>query len=188
MSKIGVVIARYNENIDWVQSIKHKICIYNKGTDNVTLKYFPLQNVGREAHTYLHHIVTNYDHLDDHTVFLQGNPTDHGFFDTFGTIENFNHFNFNLGFHPFLRHLENHQYFKCDKDDCNLFHLAAYHNIHLPQQNSYEFVQGAQFAVKKDNILSRPKKVYEHLLNTSSNNDNMFAHTMKKIWKYLFNR
>ena len=32
---------------------------------------------GREAGTWLHHIVTNYDRLADRTVFLQGDPFDH---------------------------------------------------------------------------------------------------------------
>ena len=187
MPEIGVVIARYNENVDWVKLIKHKVYLYNKGNNDISLEYLPLKNVGREAHTYLHHIVTNYDNLDEYTVFLQGNPTDHGFYDTFGTIENFNNVNFIAGFTPFLRHLENHRYLSCPKHDCDLFHLAAYHDIHLPIQDVYEFVQGAQFAVKKDNILLRPKKVYEHLLNTSYNSDDMFAHTMERMWKYVFN-
>ncbi|ORY34129.1 hypothetical protein BCR33DRAFT_791192 [Rhizoclosmatium globosum] len=31
-----------------------------------------LENVGREGHTYLHHIITHYDNLADHTLFMQG--------------------------------------------------------------------------------------------------------------------
>ena len=37
----------------------------------------PLPNVGREADTYLHHILARYDDLADVVVFCQGNPLDH---------------------------------------------------------------------------------------------------------------
>ena len=36
-----------------------------------------LPNVGRESHTYLHHIVANYDHLASVTVFTQGSISEH---------------------------------------------------------------------------------------------------------------
>ena len=36
-----------------------------------------LPNRGREAGTWLHHIVSNYDRLADRTVFMQGDPFDH---------------------------------------------------------------------------------------------------------------
>jgi hypothetical protein len=33
--------------------------------------------VGREGHTYLHHIIENYDHLSEHIVFTQADPFVH---------------------------------------------------------------------------------------------------------------
>ncbi|KAG1674943.1 hypothetical protein FOA52_014737 [Chlamydomonas sp. UWO 241] len=36
-----------------------------------------LPNIGREAHTYLHHIVSRYADLADLTIFVQGDPYDH---------------------------------------------------------------------------------------------------------------
>ena len=56
--------------------------VYNKGEDLPTpsssrFSVIPLPNVGREGHTYYHHIVSNYDCcLATHTAFLQGNPLD----------------------------------------------------------------------------------------------------------------
>lgn len=184
---IGVVIARYNEDVAWALGIKHKIYLYNKGKPNLPINSIQLKNVGREAHTYLHHVVSNYDCLDDYTVFLQGNPTDHGFYDTFETVDKFNAFTFLEDFHPFLRKSENFKYLTRPGTDHNLFDSAKQHNINLPIQELYEFVQGAQFAVKKENILIRPKAVYEHLLHTSSTSGDFFAHTMERMWKYLFN-
>lgn len=36
-----------------------------------------LPNVGRETHTYLHHILTQYPQFPEYTVFLQGWPFEH---------------------------------------------------------------------------------------------------------------
>ena len=187
---IGVVISRYNEDINWSLNIKHKIYLYNKGKDNLSVNNIRLENVGREAQTYLHHIVFNYQCLDEYTVFLQGDPGDHGFYDHFKTIEDFNNAVFTKGFHPFLRKSENFQYITRPGHDFNMVELAEQHGIKLEQKPLYEFVQGAQFAVKKENILSRPKCIYEHLLNTLSaqqGSNSPAAHSMERMWKYLFN-
>jgi hypothetical protein len=74
-----VVVARYNENITWVNKIKNaKITIYNKGT-HLPPEYneIILPNIGRESHTYLTHVINNYDNLADITVFTQGDPFFH---------------------------------------------------------------------------------------------------------------
>lgn len=77
---IELVIAKYQEDVSWADSLNPLIkkTIYDKGdskSDNA------LPNVGRESHTYLHHIITQYDNLADLTIFSQGashediNPT-----------------------------------------------------------------------------------------------------------------
>ena len=71
-----LVIARYNEDISWLKHIKNKkITVYNKGKDNVNGIQLP--NIGRESHTYLTHIINNYDKLSDMTIFCQGDPFFH---------------------------------------------------------------------------------------------------------------
>ena len=42
-------------------------------------KVIPLPNVGRESHTYLTHIVTQYDDLSDYTIFFQGGEPSWGY-------------------------------------------------------------------------------------------------------------
>lgn len=51
--------------------------IYNKGQDDIDLPYVKRDNVGREAETYLHHIIENYDSIDGPIAFLQGDPFGH---------------------------------------------------------------------------------------------------------------
>jgi hypothetical protein len=75
---VELVIARYNEDILWLNKVKNmKITIYNKGKDNIDYKFIKLPNIGRESHTYLTHIINNYDNLLDTTIFCQGDPFFH---------------------------------------------------------------------------------------------------------------
>ena len=75
-----IVIARYNEDLKWLKDKKfnkYKCIIYNKGVNDSFYKpkkskVIKLKNVGMCDHTYLHHIVTNYDNLNKITIFLPG--------------------------------------------------------------------------------------------------------------------
>ena len=76
---LTIVIARYNESIEWIKNLNElttTLAIYNKGPSLNSLS-ITLPNVGREGHTYLYHIIHNYDTLSEYTMFLQGNPFDH---------------------------------------------------------------------------------------------------------------
>jgi len=71
-----VVIARYQEDVTWAESLP--AILYNKGPfTETTLEQRPLPNVGREAHTYLHHILHQWNDLADLTLFAQGNTAAH---------------------------------------------------------------------------------------------------------------
>jgi hypothetical protein len=81
-----IVIARYRENISWIQNLplSWKITIYNKGDilpntlqtlPNVTI--ITIENKGREAETIVYHLLHRYDTVSDFTVFLQASPFDH---------------------------------------------------------------------------------------------------------------
>jgi hypothetical protein len=78
------IISRYNEDVRWTRFLQGNIIIYNKGKNNINIniernniKIINIYNIGREGHTYLYHIINNYDNLKDKTIFLQGNPFDH---------------------------------------------------------------------------------------------------------------
>ena len=79
-SKLTLVIARYAEDITWTNAYHDITLIYNKGADNLHLDTptkLRLENVGREGHTYLHHIIENYDCLADQIIFSQAEPFIH---------------------------------------------------------------------------------------------------------------
>lgn len=80
-ARITLCISRFNEDIRWINNpefAKFAKVIYNKGNvfDASVLgqacEIISLDNVGREGHTYLHHIIEHYDNLDEITVFLPG--------------------------------------------------------------------------------------------------------------------
>ena len=74
-----IVIAKYNEDTTWTTKLQKpdtNCIVYSKGPHSHPLE-INLPNVGRESHTYVYHIVNNYETLANVTVFLQGNPFDH---------------------------------------------------------------------------------------------------------------
>lgn len=76
--KTELILARYNEDISWIDKVDvEKITIYNKGENNLKYKCIKLPNIGRESHTYLYHIIENYDNLTELTIFSQGDPFFH---------------------------------------------------------------------------------------------------------------
>mmetsp|Transcript_16339 Transcript_16339/g.26509 ORF Transcript_16339/g.26509 Transcript_16339/m.26509 type:complete len:385 (-) Transcript_16339:26-1180(-) len=77
---VELVLADYDEDLHWSDAYQHIRTIYCKGPRHVKQAKsngcIPLRNVGREGHTFLHHIVENYDKLSKWTVFTQaGVPT-----------------------------------------------------------------------------------------------------------------
>lgn len=183
------VVARYNENVNWTCGIPNCV-IYNKGATPPTETYhpvIPLENVGREGHTYLHHIITNYDDLDDWTAFLQGNPFDHtpdleARLRLFSPTKN--------GF----------QYLSRDLYDINLCYDRTDFSLHAllidtyrrvfgqsKTDHGFRFGAGAQFIVSRDAIRSRPKAFYENILAilaTSVNPPEGFA--IERFWWMIF--
>ena len=71
-----LVVARYHEDLWWLERVPaERKFIYNKGAP--LPGSIPLANVGREAETFLYHIVQQYEDLAACTTFAQGNPLDH---------------------------------------------------------------------------------------------------------------
>lgn len=73
---VKLIIARYQEDLAWLSMLGYDYIVYDK-SGNAEEGSIILDNIGRESHTYLTHIVRNYDHLSGVNVFLQGTPFDH---------------------------------------------------------------------------------------------------------------
>lgn len=73
-----LVVARYSEDLDWLQHSGCEHLILNKGnTPGPAYKAFKLPNIGYEAHAYLTYIVSHYFDLPPTMAFCQGDPFTH---------------------------------------------------------------------------------------------------------------
>ena len=65
MVEPAIVVARYAEGLEWLHVYDPTmVTVYNKGAPIETpCRCITVPNYGREAHTYLFHIVTSYETL-----------------------------------------------------------------------------------------------------------------------------
>ena len=85
--KRQLVISRCYEKINWIKKVSSffdDIVVYDKNDDGNAFssehcKVVTLPNFGRECHSFLTHIISNYENIKkySHMVFLQANPSDH---------------------------------------------------------------------------------------------------------------
>lgn len=79
-NELTIVVARYEEDVQWTEAYSDICTLYNKGTSkpNAALPFvIRLENTGREGHTYLYHIISNYESLSANLVFTQADPFPH---------------------------------------------------------------------------------------------------------------
>lgn len=168
-----IIVARYNEDVSWTKNFKN-VLIYNKGEPlDDSYKQILTDNVGREGHTYYKHIVDNYDNLDEHIIFLQGNPFDHSPH-LINKIKNLNYdeeFTY-ISEIIFTTNLDEQisRYYDCCKDIKKIY--TKLFNIEPKNHQFIFFGAGAQFMVSKNLILKHSKEYYEEIvkmLHYSSN-------------------
>lgn len=194
---LDVVVARYTEDVSWIEDMKAvhpRVWLYNKGGDLPGRPCMPLDNIGREAHTYLYHITTRWDDLAERTVFCQGSTSDHApdFVDDvllYGINPDIEPFT------PFGRNVRG-QGVRHVRDDLTaqphhgvVLPLEAYcqrFDIDLPGLHVY-FVPGACFAVTRKAIRSRPKAFYEAILADILNMPGkQQPWILERLWPYIF--
>jgi len=190
MSKLQVVIARFKENCEWINDIKFsnldvKFTIYNKFEgENL------LPNLGREAHTYIHHIIENYQNVDDHYMFLQGNPFDHenpkGIIkEVIKNYEKYSHNDyFSLNF-ELLQDMNGLPASRRQGFPVGYLYEKVFGEGSSPE--TFEFAQGAQFLVKGKlfhNLSLEQWSLLKQLVSHSSNP--IEAHCLERMWKTLF--
>ena len=212
---IDVVIARYNEEISWLnegvmRSQTHvfknfRIFFYNKGGDFNGPKfhhYETLQNIGRESHTYLTHITKNYNSLADKTIFLQGHPFDHcnDNFDNFINAVVENNFDFlPLGaqygdYKPYRRLAEFTKTCVADPkehkglDMKGAMKMVMGKAVQVPKE--FVFIPGAQFACSKETLMIHSKSFYEKVLalhlKAPYGLQMQLPYSLERMWPYIF--
>ncbi|HMP73967.1 MAG TPA: DUF3431 domain-containing protein [Kiritimatiellia bacterium] len=196
-----VVVARYEEDLRWVRRIPSGfgVRVYNKGPE---VERWPvhgglvaegLRNVGREAQTYLHHLVTRYERLAEVTVFVQGKPFDH-VPDLHGRLRNWaegrdkvEDFRW-LGFMIDREDEEGSLFLNWSKNpNRERLPLAAFWSRvwEEPMPEAFVFYPGGNFAVTAECVRRRSRGFYERALAVSEEVEHA-AHCFERTWDKVF--
>jgi hypothetical protein len=207
-NEFQIVVARYEEDVSWLKPYKDITIIYNKGSFSNILNNFEvmkLENVGRESHTYIYHIVSNYDNLADKTIFFQGKINDHkileieeyfGKNDFIGKIDNYLIDKLN-------KHIDHYGKWVIDYKNGNMLksdYIPSYWlkkiigidiDSYFENQNNSEkkinVVWGANFSISKKMILSKPKIFYQNILRFLDTHKNPeIGHYLERTWYLIF--
>jgi hypothetical protein len=214
---ISCIITRYNETIDWIQYIQNEVSvfyIYNKGSnDNLFKNYNPpensvkvikLPNIGRSDHTIAHHILENWDTLENTLVFLPAsilmcNLKGYYLNCIRKNIQNINNFK---GFYsPRFRKVSSKFNYS----------IVDYQPVGLLNKNDNPFIKSEfqdfqtwkkevvddrpihyvtfrnTFIVNKENIKYISKEIYNNILKSVSVGDKLEnGHFTERIWAHLF--
>ncbi|MDR1192411.1 MAG: DUF3431 domain-containing protein [Verrucomicrobiales bacterium] len=193
---IELVVARYREDLAWTRNVPAgvRVTVYNKGGP-LPLTATPLPNIGREAHTYLQHIVSRYDSLAPLTVFAQGRPFDHApdlhrvlraAADGALTVSDFKWLGFLVDtddrrgrrlFVPWSKNVTREE-LPLDEFYEKLFGQ--------PSPETFRFHGGAQFIVSAGCARRRPLEFYQRALALTVS-EPLAAHCLERVWDQIFN-
>jgi hypothetical protein len=177
-----IVIAKYKEDIGWTKALADPVIIYDKSCD--------LPNVGREAHTYLHHIIQNYNSLNDVTVFTQADPFSHRADFLKWLNQSFSHWT------PFvtIRSRKTKEWTddllvdsRLGRPHGNGIRIGEfYEKLFLaPSPGAFAFSPGAIFAVTRAEILAHRRGFYERAIDLCVNFPKG-AWILERLWKKIF--
>lgn len=183
ITPIQLVIAKFNEDISWIEKIDIPYIIYNKGDFNENFINIP--NNGREGETYLRYIIENYDNLPENIIFSQGNPFEHSN-DFINIINNYNSFKEPLiiGLSDWIETEE------ADSNGCFVQEGSGIKDI-LPllginkEITIKTFCTGAQYIIPNKYILNKPKSWWIHCYNIYNNNPRS-PWIFERIWLDIF--
>lgn len=200
-----IIVARYNEDINWLKDEMSNCIIYNKGDKLNIENEIMLKNVGRESDTYLYYIITNYDNLPDILVFTQARISDHvGDDDVNYLLKLKNDALHKKKSQDFIIHyqtdynccwdkewnLRDGQYYLSEsyKDNKKILFIDWFkENIISDYPNPNYIYSKALFAVKKELILKNSIEYYKKLILEVNHHSNpVEAHFFERSWYYIF--
>ena len=207
-----IVVARYTESMEWARKYQDVVTVYEKYEGDVATEVDDslvpcsrrerLPNVGREAHTYLHHVIENYDCLARNTLFTQCGMEEH---DTYPIEE----YIFNTGSSRFLLNNFKTIYAKDGRygflqhkwkwlDDYNSGRMLPEKRTFkqwwterlrkpMPHINRFKWSHGAIFSVSSERIRANAVDDYVRLIECLSGHSNPeTGHYFERAWYYVF--
>ena len=201
---IQIVVARYNEDLDWLNNYRKWIIVYNKGKrlkdEEKYYKVYNIKNVGRESHTYLYHIINNWDNLSNNTLFIQGKSYDH---DNFINIKyyllsqlpitiNLSANKLDIETNNRIKYNKKWTFIKNNSDwKESKYNFKTWWNKYiqktLPSIRDFYWSPGAFFSIRNSIIKNKSKNYYEKLIETISDHINPEeGHYFERSWYYIF--
>ena len=198
MDKIAI-ISRYQEDLSWVLNLDCEHIVYNKGDTINCISRNPayrinsidLENLGRESHTYLEFIISNYGNIKPSCTycFLHGQP----FKPHNVTIEQINSVGKISDYTPFGNMVFEHEgvlgpignnfprgiplYEFCD---------MLFKDGPVNKEYTNRFYLGGQFAVPGYLILNRDVQFYKFMQRALLKKNPIEGHIMERIWHIIF--
>lgn len=181
-----LVVARYNENLDWLSRQQHPFAVYNKG-EPLDIACENLKNIGREAQTYLRHIIKRFENLAEYTVFLQGNPYRHSrnldealslLPSSLDSLQALSRGCWSLSDMVLVEEQEKLEHYKIYPKD---FHDAFFSVTKRRFRHAY----GAQYIVHKSAINNKPVEFYKHI-HDSCSWERHEPWSIERVWPSIF--
>jgi hypothetical protein len=209
---IDLVIARFSENLDWVHNLPkgmfRTIYVYNKGpdmtkmADNMRIETLP--NIGREAHTYLHHVIQHYPHKDhiSTTVFVPGSVYSKPYkssqiekilehlkkFPSKSVIVDNNHErlnmakDFSINYYSITNEGNRALNPNVKLNAANTNPLGPWFEKYIPNEQMRCLSTNGIFAATSEDIRKHDKNFYETLIKTVSTKNPVAVHYMERVW------
>lgn len=192
-----VVVAWFRENIGWIRSyeLQNITTVYCKGGGTIhpdagLRRCVELPNVGREGHTYLQHIVDNYDSLADVTFFLQGDCVDHANKAIYSRVAACDDVDWFLPLSSRSLTMNDFQC-SCWSDDGRDLMSAMYNDMFESAAPKYvSFGPGAIFAASRAAIRFRSLEFWKRLLAIMEGGgvDPIQGYALERFWPLIFCR
>jgi len=202
---VELVIARFEEDLRWVRHIPPsvRVSIFNKGaspalppdfTSRGKVEITMLPNVGREAHSYLTHLVERYGQTSPVTIFCQGHPFDHApdFHERLRAVAEGKEVPDPFLWYGFLDDsddpLGERLFVPWSKNPDRRMLSTGLLYAELFGERSPDlfcFRGGAQFAVAARGVQRRPREFYQRALECSARVPDA-AHCFERMWDRIF--
>jgi hypothetical protein len=173
------------------------------------IKIINLENVGRDCHTFLYHIYTNYDKLHDITIFLPGsvdmfykkiiakdllksiNKYNKAFFlcQPVDNMHKNNLFNFTMDKYT-CTNKQNYNLNKMSEiEKSKIRPFGKWYKYHINNDFNINYLSyNCIFSVDKRDILNNSKQFYYNLMNEMNyHNNHETVHYLERSWATLFN-
>jgi len=212
-----IALSRYNEDIEWINNYPFKhfnIKCYNKGPQEPNdkcrsdkCKIINIENVGRCDHTYLYHIINNYDNLAPITLFIPASCMKHQFKYNIvmkllelinetkttvllGTLMNdirTDLYQFTLNEWSSSDNTNKTANAESKLDPCSIRPFGAWYEANFGDLHTQVICHFGIFAVAKQHIIQHPKSYYENLISYLDHHSNPEAgHYFERSWAAIF--